>query len=105
MLQFVLVFATLLSASPVGEIFGDLRLGEKYLSNVPLQLKCGDETVDTKTDDAGSFRLRVKTNGECKLTVSYSGQRPSLNVVVFEKPTRYRFVLEEKGGKFVLKRS
>ena len=87
-----------------GEIFGDLRSGDQYLADVPVQLTCGTETVETKTDKAGSFRLRSKTPGKCSVQVTWKGQSPSVEVVVFEKPTRYRLVLEEEKGKLVLKR-
>lgn len=88
-----------------GGIYGDLRLGEKYLAEQPLKLKCGDEVVEGKTDKAGSFRLTVKGGGKCLLTVTYEKQEATLDVVVFEQPARYRLVLESKDGKYVLKRA
>ena len=87
-----------------GEIFGDLRSGDQYLADVPVQLTCGTETVETKTDKAGSFRLRSKAPGKCSVQVTWKGQSPSVEVVVFEKPTRYRLVVEEEKGKLVLNR-
>jgi hypothetical protein len=36
--------------------------------------------------------------------VTYKKQSPSVEVVVFERPTRYRFIVEESEGKLVLKR-
>jgi hypothetical protein len=87
-----------------GEIFGDLRQGEQYLADVPVQLTCGTETVETKTDKAGSFRLKSKESGKCRVQVTWKKQSPGVDVVVFEKPTRYRLVLEEEKGKLVLKR-
>jgi hypothetical protein len=88
-----------------GGIFGDLRLGDKYLADQALQLKCGDEVVEGKTDKAGSFRLTVKGGGKCLLSVTYEKQTASLDVVVFEQPARYRLVLEKSGAKYVLKRT
>jgi hypothetical protein len=87
-----------------GEIFGDLRLGEKYLTETKLELKCGEEVVEGITDEEGSFRIRVKTGGKCVLTVTHDNQTASLNVVVFDKPARYRLLLVEKEGKYLLKR-
>jgi hypothetical protein len=52
----------------------------------------------------GSFRLTVQGEGKCRVGVSYEGQTPSVEVVVFEKPARYRLVLELAEGKYVLKR-
>ena len=87
-----------------GEIFGDVRSGEQYLADVPVQLTCGAETVEVKTDKSGSYRLKSKASGKCRLQVTWKAQSPSVDVVVFEKPTRYRLVLEEQNGKLVLKR-
>lgn len=93
-----------LVAPAFGGIYGDLRLGEKYLAGVKVTLACGEATAEAKTDGEGSFRLTVKGEGKCRVTVDYEGQTPSVEVVVFEKPARYRLVLEETGGKYTLKR-
>jgi hypothetical protein len=36
--------------------------------------------------------------------VTWKDQKPTVEVVVFDQPTRYRFVLEDQKGTFVLKR-
>ena len=96
--------AHLALSAPSGSIYGDIRLGEKYLSDLPVSLKCGTTTTDGKTDDAGSFRLTVPKGGKCQLTVSYENQTPAIDVVVFEKAAQYRLVLELKDGKYTLRR-
>jgi hypothetical protein len=87
-----------------GEIYGDLRLGDKYVADTRLTLTCGAESVEATTDKQGSFRLTVKGSGKCKLTAAYDKQTPSIDVVLFDQPARYRFVLELADGKYVLKR-
>jgi hypothetical protein len=87
-----------------GEIFGDVRLGESYVADVPITLTCGTESVQAKTDSTGSFRIRTKGSGKCQLQVAWKDQKPTVEVVVFDQPTRYRFVLEDQKGTFVLKR-
>jgi hypothetical protein len=87
-----------------GEIYGDLRMGDKFVADAKLTLKCGAESVEGVTDKTGSFRLTVKGSGKCTLTVNYEKQSPSLDVVLFDQPARYRFVLEQADGKYVLKR-
>ena len=62
------------------------------------------EKVEAATDKAGSFRLKTAGSGKCTLTVTYKKQSPSVDVVVFERPTKYRFIVEEAAGKLVLKR-
>lgn len=100
------MFAWLIPLIPLmaGEIFGDIRSGEDFLAEVPVQLVCGADTVEVNTDKAGSFRLKTKGSGKCKLTVTWKDQSPSIDVVVFARPTRYRFMIAEHEGKFVLKR-
>lgn len=93
-----------LAAAPFGGIYGDLRLGDKYLADVKVTLTCGEATAEATTDVNGSFRLTVQGEGKCRVGVSYEGQTPSVEVVVFAKPARYRLVLERAEGKYVLKR-
>lgn len=93
-----------LAAPPLGGVYGDLRLGDRYLADVMVTLTCGEATASAKTDAKGSFRLTVKGEGKCRVTVEYDGQTPSVEVVAFEKPARYRLVLEAAGGKYTLKR-
>lgn len=90
--------------SPPGEIFGEIKSGDAYLIDAQVRLICGADTVAAKTDSAGSFRLRSKGTGKCRLAVTWKEQSPAVDVVVFDRPTRYRLVLEEKDGKYLLKR-
>jgi hypothetical protein len=100
-----LLFAILLIGTfSVGEIFGDLRLGDKYLGETDIVLECDEEKVTVKTDSAGSFRLKAKSTGKCKVSVLYDGEKASVDIVVFEKPARYRLVLEKKEKEYILKR-
>lgn len=101
----ILVAASLLALpAPFGEVFGDLRVGEDYVKEATLELKCGDEVVKGKTDANGSYRLTAKANGKCSITVTHDGQSPSVEVVVFDKAARYRLVLEKKGESWTLRR-
>ena len=105
MLPLLLMLATTLPGTLAGEIFGDVRLGEKYLAKTKLELQCGTEPVQSATTDSlGSFRFPVKTAGKCHLTVDYDKQTPAVDVVAFDKPARYRLVVELKDGKYTVKR-
>lgn len=103
-MSLVLMALALHLHAPFGEIFGDVRVGEKYVADTPVELKCGAEVVKSKTDSTGSFRLAAKATGRCSFTVTYMSQAASVDVVLFEKPARYRLLLESTGGKYVLKR-
>jgi hypothetical protein len=104
MLKAILVLGALATASPVGEVFGDVRVGEEYVKEAALELKCGDEVVKGKTDAIGSYRLTAKATGKCTISVAHDGQTPVVDVVLFEKAARYRLVLEKKGETWTLRR-
>lgn len=104
MIQMALALAAMAMPATAGEIFGDVRVGDKYLSQAPIQMVCGTDTVKGKTDEAGSFRLATKAGGKCVVTVTHEGTEASVDVVVFDKPSRYRLVLELKDGAYILKR-
>ena len=100
------MLALLIAITPIasGEIFGDVKSGDTYLVGAEVQLACGTETVTAKTDSVGSFRIRAKASGKCQFILKWKDQSPAVAVVVFDRPTRYRMVLESADGKFVLKR-
>lgn len=104
MLRFVSLFALVALPATFGEIFGDLRVGDKYVPNAPIQLTCGADTVKAATDKEGSFRITTAGSGKCTFTVTHEGKPVSIPVVVFDKPARYRLVLERGDTAWVLKR-
>ena len=104
MMKTLVVLGVLALAVPVGEVFGDLRVGEDYVKEAALELKCGGEVVKGKTDANGSYRLTTKGNGKCTITVTHDGQTPSVDVVLFDKAARYRLILEKKGDTWTLRR-
>ena len=104
MMKTLLVFGALSLAAPAGEVFGDLRVGEDYVKEAALELKCGEEVVKGKTDASGSYRLTAKASGKCSISVTHDGQTASVDVVLFEKAARYRLVLEKKGDTWTLRR-
>jgi len=100
----LLVVLSVITTPALGEIFGDLRLGDKYLAATKIELACGDQVAAGVTDSVGTYRLAVKGSGKCTVKVTHDKQTASVDIVVFDKPSRYRFVLELKDGKYALKR-
>lgn len=100
----LLLLLSVAPLAPASTIFGDVRLGEKYVAEAEVTLVCGADSATGKTDAEGSFRLTVKGGGKCQITVQYDQQAPSVEVIAFDKPSRYRLVLELKDGKYLLKR-
>lgn len=104
MIRTLLILGALVTPTPFGEVFGDLRVGEDYVKEAALELKCGAEVVKGKTDATGSYRLTAKASGKCTISVAHEGQAPSVEVVLFDKAARYRLVLEKKGDTWTLRR-
>jgi hypothetical protein len=93
-----------------GRIFGDIRLDGKPLPagvmvTVAVVTPTANSPADsTKTDQFGSYKLNVKEDGKCFLTLVHEGQTAALVVFSYQNPTRYDLVLEKKDGKLVLRR-
>lgn len=104
MMKLILMISALVATAPVGEVFGDVRVGEEYVKEAALELKCGEEVVKGKTDANGSYRLTAKASGKCTISVAHDGQNASVEVVVFDKAARYRLILEKKGEAWTLRR-
>ena len=110
-----------LSASNVsaGRIFGDIKLDGKPVpagvavkiamappaSAQGAKLKSAPVTADsTVTDKFGSYKLTVKEEGKCVLTLLYEKQALALDVFSYKDATRYDLILEKKDGKQSLRR-
>ena len=102
-----------------GRIFGDIMMDGKpvpaglmvTIAPVPPASAPGDTAkhaaapVDTTlTDKFGSYKLNVKGEGKCVLTLLYDKQAPTLEVFSYKEATRYDLILEKKDGKYSLRR-
>jgi hypothetical protein len=105
----------LLAAPPAfaGKIFGDIKLNGKPLADsvrvritVPLAAEAKTAAIadSTMTDKFGSYRLNVKEEGRCILTVVYEKQPLELTVFSYKEATRYDLIVERKDGKLTLRR-
>ena len=108
MKQVLVLGASLLLAAAgasAAEIHGTASQDGKPLpGGVVLKLECGAESATGKTDEFGSYSLKVAATGECKLSLDYKGASPSLKVTVYERPSRYDVAVKEEAGKIVLTR-
>ena len=95
----------LASAASAAEIYGTVSENGKPLpEGVALKLECGQVSVSGKTDEFGSYSLKIAGAGECRLSLDYRGGSPSVNVTVYEKPSRYDLVVTDEKGKPGLRR-
>ena len=100
----LLLLAAAVLPPRAGEIFGDVRVGDTYVADAPIQLTCGADTVRGKTAADGSFRLATKSGGKCIVTITHQQANVSVEVIVFDKPARSRLMPEQKDGAWILKR-
>jgi hypothetical protein len=96
---------TLASAAAAAEIHGTVSENGKPLpEGTALKLDCGGASASAATDQFGSYSLKVAVAGDCRLTLNYKGSSPSLQVTLYEKPSRYDLVVKEESGKLTLSR-
>ncbi len=101
-----------------GRIFGDVKLdGKPVAAGLVVKIapivpagepgaapKPGPVVDSTVTDKFGSYKLSVKQEGKCVLTLVYQKQAYTLEVFSYKNATRYDLILEKKDGKLSLRR-
>jgi len=107
------------SSAEAGRIFGDIKIDGKPVpagltvtiapapaADVPgAEAKPAPLPVDTTlTDKVGSYKVTVKEEGKCILTLMYEKQALTLEVFSYKNATRYDLVIEKKDGKLSMRR-
>ena len=107
------------SNASAGRIFGDIKMDGKplpagitlTLSVVPpvrnpgAHLEPTPIVADTTvTDEFGSYKLTVKEEGKCILSLVYEKQTAGLAVFSYRDATRYDLILETRDGTLTLRR-
>lgn len=112
----LIVVAVAASNASAGRLFGDVKLGDKpaaegILITVQAAAKPADKDkgasvpIDSVvTDKVGSFKVMVKEEGKCTLTVHVGKKTAVLEVFSYKEPTRYDLIVEEKDGKLTVRR-
>lgn len=104
-LAFGVVLLAAAGAASAAEIHGTVSEGAKPLpQGVSVKLDCGAASAAGKTDEFGSYSLKIAATGECRLSLDYKNASPSLKVTLYEKPSRYDVAVKEEAGKLVLSR-
>ena len=104
LLTVLLAFMPTLASA--GEIYGKITEGSASVGvKATVSVKCGATAYPAqKTDKSGSYHMVVKESGKCTLTVAYSGQSASLEVVSYEDPVQLDLAVEAKDGKVSVRR-
>jgi hypothetical protein len=112
----LIVIALGASNASAGRLFGDVKIGGKPASEGMLitvqaaakptdKEKGASAPIDSvKTDNVGSYKVMVKYEGKCNLTVHFGKKTAVLEVFSYKEPTRYDLVVEEKDGKLTVRR-
>jgi hypothetical protein len=100
----LLVFGTTLGMA--GEIYGAITEGGKSVGEgVPVEARCGEKTYPAvKTEKSGSYHVTVQETGKCLLAVQYKGQVLDVEVASYDEGVQVDLVLEQKDGKYVMRR-
>jgi len=114
----LIVVAVAASNASAGRLFGDVKMGGKpvpegMLITVQAAAKTADKDKEkgpsapidsVKTDKVGSYKVMVKDEGKCTLTVYVGKKTAVLEVFSYKEPTRYDLIVEEKDGKLTVRR-
>ena len=107
------------SNASAGRIFGDIKLdGKPVPAGLTVKIAVAPPAsapgakpapapivADTAvTDKFGSYKLTVKEEGKCILTLVYEKQALTLEVFSYKEATRYDLILEKKDGRLSLRR-
>lgn len=94
-----------------GRVFGDIKLDGKPVPaglavTIAATPSAGATAVadSTVTDKFGSYKLSVKQEGKCVLTLAYEKQSLTLEVFSYKEATRYDLIVEKKDGRLTLRR-
>lgn len=112
----LMVVALGATSASAGRLFGDVKIsGKPAAEGVLITVQAAvDPAVKEKgaaqppdsvtTDKVGSYKVMVKNEGKCTLTVHVGKQTAVLEVFSYKEPTRYDLVVEEKDGKLTVRR-
>ena len=114
----LIVVALAASNASAGRLFGDVKIGGKpasegVLITVQAAAKPADKDKEKSpsapidsvtTDKVGSYKVMVKYEGKCTLTVHVGKNTAVLEVFSYKEPTRYDLIVEEKDGKLTVGR-
>ncbi len=107
------------ASAHAGRIFGDIKIDGKPVpaglmvtiapappAGAPADtLKPAPAPADTThTDKFGSYKLNVKQEGKCVLTLVYEKKALTLEIFSYKNATRYDLILEKKDGTLSLRR-
>jgi hypothetical protein len=99
----VFLFVTA-SIALAGEIYGTIDDAGKPVAGAKIDISIAGKSFAGETDKAGGYHIFAAEKGKGTLTADYKGQKPTADIVSYEKATRYDWMVEVVEGKLTLKR-
>ncbi len=89
-----------------GEIYGTLRMDQRRVAGVIVEIRFDGEARTARTGENGAYSIILPRRGPCTIVVKYGGQDPppSLEAYSYEEGVRYDLILEKNDGRYQLKR-
>jgi hypothetical protein len=117
-LALILMLGLQAAPAAAGRLFGDIKLDGKPLpAGIPVKITLAAPaasgaaakptpaaTDSTVTDKFGSYKLTVKGEGKCILTLIYEKRPITLEVFSYKDATRYDLILAKANGTLALRR-
>ena len=82
--------AALPAPAIAGQIYGTILADGQPLRNASVIMQCGSARDAQTTSPSGTYRLFVKADGQCTMTIG--GAMVDKPVFLYASPTRYNFI-------------
>ena len=94
-----------ISGAWAGEIFGSIKQGGKPVpKGTKVEVVTPQKVFSGAADAYGSYRFYIPDKGKFTMKVYLDKQSPSMDIVSYEKSTRYDLSVEGTSGHYTLKR-
>lgn len=85
-----------------GEIYGTLRMDDKPLGGVVVEVRTETKTHQATTNADGSYRLYIEMPGKATLLLQYNKQTLSREIWSYDNSARYDLLIQNHNGTYVL---
>ena len=85
-------------------IYGTIKVGGNPLASHEITVKLGEDNHPGKTNDRGSYSIKMDKKGRCTLSLTYRGEELSYTVYSQDKPARYDLVVVQEKDRWILRR-
>jgi hypothetical protein len=92
------------SVALAGEIYGTIDDAGKPVAGAKIEVSVAGKSFTGESDKVGAYHIFAAEKGKGTLTADYKGQKPTADIVSYEKATRYDWTVEVVEGKLTLKR-